>query len=222
MNLLFALDSQQGQLRFYSVVFSNALRQWRRGNIALITTQPVLECLNLVKRLQPRCLEESFLPFPRTDRTSRFRAASLDFDSPKCRQMTCSITIRQPRKHSLVTVEQTHRSLLITESANTFAPFVSARSSGGLPTGPTFLGILFESSARCPDRKHILCLLLLSKTKAPLAFLFSPEFLHWPALCSSLYLKYIASHSDPWTPWKMAWQMRARLHPQRKIFHLTM
>ena len=33
-------------------------------------------------------------------------------------------------------------------------------SSDGLPRGPTSLGILFESSARCPDRKTVfLCLL---------------------------------------------------------------
>ena len=42
--------------------FYNALRQWRRGNIALITTQPVPDCPNSVQHQQPRCLEDRFLP----------------------------------------------------------------------------------------------------------------------------------------------------------------
>ena len=42
--------------------FFGALRQWRRGNIALITTLPVLDCLISVQHLQPRCLEDRFLP----------------------------------------------------------------------------------------------------------------------------------------------------------------
>ena len=42
-------------------LFCCALRQWRRGNIALMTTLPALGCLNLVQRLQPRCLEDRFL-----------------------------------------------------------------------------------------------------------------------------------------------------------------
>ena len=42
--------------------FSRALRQWHRGNIALIATLPVIGCLNLVQHMQPRCLEDSFLP----------------------------------------------------------------------------------------------------------------------------------------------------------------
>ena len=37
-------------------VFDRASRQWRRGNVALITTLPV------VQHLQPRCLEDRFLP----------------------------------------------------------------------------------------------------------------------------------------------------------------
>ena len=45
-----------------SSVFSSALRQWRRGNIALVTTLPVPDCLNLVHHLQPRRLEDRFLP----------------------------------------------------------------------------------------------------------------------------------------------------------------
>ena len=32
------------------------------GNIALLTKLPVLGCLNLVQHLQPRCLEDRFLP----------------------------------------------------------------------------------------------------------------------------------------------------------------
>ena len=39
-----------------------ALRQWRRCNIALSTTQQVPDCLNSVKHLQPKCLEDRFLP----------------------------------------------------------------------------------------------------------------------------------------------------------------
>ena len=42
--------------------FLSALRQWRRGNIALVTTLQVLECLNMVQHLQPKCLEDRFLP----------------------------------------------------------------------------------------------------------------------------------------------------------------
>ena len=42
--------------------FSSALGQWRRGNIALVTTLPVPDCLNLVHHLQPRRLEDRFLP----------------------------------------------------------------------------------------------------------------------------------------------------------------
>ena len=34
----------------------------RRGNIALIATLPVSDCLNSVQHLQSRCLEDSFLP----------------------------------------------------------------------------------------------------------------------------------------------------------------
>ena len=41
------------------VVLYRALRQWRRGNIALGATQPVKDSLNLVQRLQPRCLEDA-------------------------------------------------------------------------------------------------------------------------------------------------------------------
>ena len=42
-------------------LFCCALRQWRRGNIALMTTLTALGCLNLVQHLQPRCLEDRFL-----------------------------------------------------------------------------------------------------------------------------------------------------------------
>ena len=41
--------------------FYRALRLWRRGNIALITTPPLLDCLNSVQHLHPRCLEDRFL-----------------------------------------------------------------------------------------------------------------------------------------------------------------
>ena len=43
-------------------VLSCALRQWRRGNNAWITTLPILDCLDSVEHLQPRCLEDRFLP----------------------------------------------------------------------------------------------------------------------------------------------------------------
>ena len=36
--------------------------KWRRDNSALITTLPVLDCLNFVQHLQPRCLEDRFDP----------------------------------------------------------------------------------------------------------------------------------------------------------------
>ena len=45
----------------YHLFFIGALRRWRRGNIALITTLPVLDCLNSVQHLQRKCLEERFL-----------------------------------------------------------------------------------------------------------------------------------------------------------------
>ena len=70
----------------------------------------------------------------------------------------------------------THRSSLMTGPASIFDLYVfsvrlleqSSGSSGGLPKGPTSLGILFESSAHCPDgRNLLLCVLLRSKTKAP-------------------------------------------------------
>ena len=50
-------------LHNFCILFFGALRlQWRRDNVALISTPPVLDCLNSVKQLQPRRLEESFLP----------------------------------------------------------------------------------------------------------------------------------------------------------------
>ena len=84
-------------------------------------------------------------------------------------QITCTATVGLPRKHSVVTPDEAHRSLLMTGWANSFALFVSVRlpeqssgSSSGLPTDPILLEILFDSSARCPYR-----LVFLSKTKAP-------------------------------------------------------
>ena len=51
-------------------------------------------------------------------------------------------------------------------------------SSGGLPRNPTSPGVLFESSAHCPDRRNLfLCLLLLSNTKLPWPSHFSSDFL---------------------------------------------
>ena len=44
-------------IEFFVLNVFSTLRQWRRGNIALITTLPVPSCLNLVQHLQPRCLE---------------------------------------------------------------------------------------------------------------------------------------------------------------------
>ena len=44
------------------VLFHGALRPRRRSNIALITTLPVLGCLNVVQHLQPRCLEDRLSP----------------------------------------------------------------------------------------------------------------------------------------------------------------
>ena len=51
-------ESPQARRR---MVLSCALRQWV-VNIAFIVTLPVLDCLNLVQHLQPRCLEDRFLP----------------------------------------------------------------------------------------------------------------------------------------------------------------
>ena len=56
--------------------FDCALRQWRRGNIALITTQPVPDCLNSVQHLQPLCLEDRFLR-QQTKREGSYGARSL-------------------------------------------------------------------------------------------------------------------------------------------------
>ena len=46
----------------FAFVFSGALRQWRRGNIALITTLPVPDCVNSVPHLHPKRLKDIFLP----------------------------------------------------------------------------------------------------------------------------------------------------------------
>ena len=45
-----------------SFCFYCSFRQWRRGNIALVTTLPVLDCLNSAQHLQPRCLDDRLLP----------------------------------------------------------------------------------------------------------------------------------------------------------------
>ena len=49
--------------RTFVFLFYRALRQWRRGKIALITTLKVPDSLNFVQHLQPQCLENRFLPF---------------------------------------------------------------------------------------------------------------------------------------------------------------
>ena len=41
--------------------FNSALRLWRRGNIGLITTQPLPDCVNSKEHEQSRCLEDRFL-----------------------------------------------------------------------------------------------------------------------------------------------------------------
>ena len=51
---------------FVCVFFFFVLRE--RGNIALITTLPLLVCVNLVEHLQPRCLEDRFLPQPNKEK----------------------------------------------------------------------------------------------------------------------------------------------------------
>ena len=51
-----------GSASSFFFLFYSALRQWRRGNIALITTLPVLDRQKLAQHLQPKCLEDRFLP----------------------------------------------------------------------------------------------------------------------------------------------------------------
>ena len=48
-------------LSFACFCLYSVLRLWRRGNIELITTLPVLDCPHSVQHLQPRCLEDKFL-----------------------------------------------------------------------------------------------------------------------------------------------------------------
>ena len=47
--------------RTHLFCFYCALRQWRRGNNALIKSLPVLGCPNSLQHLQPKCLEDRFL-----------------------------------------------------------------------------------------------------------------------------------------------------------------
>ena len=60
----FWLSAQFMPYSLFALCFSvkKALRQWRRGTIALITAPPAPDSLNLVQHLQPRCLEDRFLP----------------------------------------------------------------------------------------------------------------------------------------------------------------
>ena len=84
--------------------------------------------------------------------------------------------IRRPKSENEPDASDfTTRSLLMIGPTHFFVLYVPARlpgklsgSSGGLLGDPTLFAILFESSAYCPDRFNLfLCLLLLSKTKAP-------------------------------------------------------
>ena len=84
--------------------------------------------------------------------------------------------IRRPKSENEPDASDfTTRSLLMIGPTHFFVLYVPARLpgklsgiSGGLPGDPTLFAILFESSAYCPDRCNLfLCLLLLSKTKAP-------------------------------------------------------
>ena len=61
---------------FFCFVFNSALRQWRRGNIALITTLPVPDRPNSVQHLQARCPEDRFLP-PQARKKATAKAQSL-------------------------------------------------------------------------------------------------------------------------------------------------
>ena len=61
---------------YFCFVLFCALRQRRRDNIALITTLPVLNCLNSAQDLQPKCLEDRFLP-QQTIKKSTAKAQSL-------------------------------------------------------------------------------------------------------------------------------------------------
>ena len=55
-------DVPWGRCVFVFVFFFFALSRRRRGNVALITTPPVPDCLNAVEHLQPRCLEVRLFP----------------------------------------------------------------------------------------------------------------------------------------------------------------
>ena len=57
-NSLWASPSRTNWL---CMVWKSASRQWRRGNIAMLTTLPVLDCLNSEQHLH-KCLEDRFLP----------------------------------------------------------------------------------------------------------------------------------------------------------------
>ena len=83
-----------------------------------------------------------------------------------------------------------------------------AGSSGGVPRDPTLHGVLFESSAHCPDRRNlILCLWLPSRTKAPWPSCFLRIF-HTRLLCAVLHTCCTWSPillPRPLGKWKMAW-----------------
>ena len=74
----------------FVLFFYGAWRQWRRDNIALITTLPMLDCLNLVQHLQPRRLEDMFLPL-QTRKKSTAKSSVTSAHLPALLRLPCSV-----------------------------------------------------------------------------------------------------------------------------------
>ena len=124
----------------------------RRGNTALITTLPVLDCLNSVQHVQPRCLEESFLPLQPRKKQEPLKHKSFQLKvshlwEPKMRPDDLYSQRRTTKNttHSSTFKKSRHftpRWLLITGPAHIFALYVSVRlpeplgSSSVLPRDP--------------------------------------------------------------------------------------
>ena len=68
-----------------------------------LNTASAFCCLYSVQHLQPRCLEDRFLPLQKKEKPGIAKAWPLqstfpNSGSPKCGQMTCTATVGPPRK----------------------------------------------------------------------------------------------------------------------------
>ena len=150
--------------------------------------------------LQPRGREESVLPLQqgqtRTAKTHRsFRLSVFQLWQPKLRldDLQPPSDYQDKHIHPSPLKGATHVSLPFASCSIFRAPQHVCHGSRralqvNCPEIPPYLGLMFESSAHCPDcRKSIpLFFLLLSTHQSALALLFSHDFLQLTALCSSL------------------------------------